>query len=81
MQALFDRVGADREQGFSIVDEELERGLRSIAVPVLDRTGQAVGAINLSAHTTRTTRNEMREKFLPELKRIALRISQAQQPR
>lgn len=81
MQALFDRVGADREQGFSIVDEELERGLRSIAVPVLDRIGQAVGAINLSAHTTRTTRNEMRERFLPELKRIALRISQAQQPR
>ena len=76
MQALFDRVCADREQGFSIVDEELERGLRSIAVPVLDRTGQAVGAINLSAHATRTTRNEMREKFLPELKAIAQRISQ-----
>jgi IclR family transcriptional regulator, pca regulon regulatory protein len=68
MQALFDRVCADREQGFSIVDEELEQGFRSIAVPVLDRTGQAVGAINLSAHTTRTTRNEMREKFLPELR-------------
>ena len=30
MQALFDRVRADREQGFSIVDEELEQGLRSI---------------------------------------------------
>jgi IclR family transcriptional regulator, pca regulon regulatory protein len=80
MQALFDRVRADREQGFSIVDEELEQGLRSIAVPVLDRTGQAVGAINLSAHTTRTTRNEMREKFLPELRRIALRISEAPAP-
>ncbi len=80
MQALFDRVCADREQGFSIVDEELERGLRSIAVPVLDRTGQAVGAINLSAHSTRTTRNEMREKFLPELRAIAQRISQAPQP-
>ena len=62
------------------MDEELEQGLRSIAVPVLDRTGQAVGAINLSAHTTRTTRNEMREKFLPELRRIAQRISQAPPP-
>jgi IclR family transcriptional regulator, pca regulon regulatory protein len=79
-QALFDRVCADREQGFSIVDEELERGLRSIAVPVLDRTGQAVGAINLSAHATRTTRNEMREKFLPELRAIAQRISQTPRP-
>lgn len=80
LQALYDRVCADREQGFSIVDEELEQGLRSIAVPVLDRLGQAVGAINLSAHATRTTRNEMREKYLPELKAIAERISRMPGP-
>ncbi len=60
LQALFDRIRADRAQGFSIVDEELERGLRAIAVPVLDRRGQVVGAINLSTHSTRTTRNDMR---------------------
>ena len=47
MQALFDRVRDDRAQGFSIVDEELERGLRSIAVPIVDRNGQAVGAVNV----------------------------------
>ena len=75
MQALFDRVRADREQGFSIVDEELERGLRAIAVPVLDRTGQAIGALNLSTHTTRTTRNEMRAQFLPALRSAADAIS------
>jgi IclR family pca regulon transcriptional regulator len=77
VQALFDRVAADREQGFSIVDEELERGLRALAVPIVDRSGQAVGAINLSTHATRTTRNEMRARFLPELKRIAEQVSQA----
>jgi IclR family pca regulon transcriptional regulator len=75
LQALFDRIRADRAQGFSIVDEELELGLRALAVPLLDRTGQAVGAINLSSHSTRTTRNEMRERFLPELNRIADQIS------
>ena len=75
LQALFDRIRADRAQRFSIVDEELERGLRALAVPVLDRSGQAVGAINLSTHSTRTTRNEMREHFLPELNRIAEQIS------
>ena len=42
VQALLDRIRADRDQGFSIVDEELERGLRSIAVPIVDRAGQAV---------------------------------------
>jgi IclR family transcriptional regulator, pca regulon regulatory protein len=74
-QALFDRVRADHEQGFSIVDEELERGLRSIAVPLVDRAGQCVAALNLSTHSTRTTRNEMRAQFLPELKAVAERIS------
>ena len=66
---------ADREQNFSIVDEELERGLRALAVPVLDRSGQVIGAINLSTHSTRTTRNEMREQFLPELNRIAEQVA------
>jgi IclR family transcriptional regulator, pca regulon regulatory protein len=75
VHALFDRVREDQEQGFSIVDEELERGLRSIAVPVRDRSGQVIAAINLSTHTTRTTRNEMRDKFLPELKQIAQHLS------
>ena len=75
VQALLDRIRADRAQRFSIVDEELERGLRALAVPVLDRSGQVIGAINFSTHSTRTTRNEMREQFLPELNRIAEQIS------
>jgi IclR family transcriptional regulator, pca regulon regulatory protein len=77
VQALFDRVRDDKEQGFSIVDEELERGLRSIAVPLVDRTGQAVAALNISTHSTRTTRNEMRERFLPALRETAVQISAA----
>ncbi|HEY1611682.1 MAG TPA: IclR family transcriptional regulator C-terminal domain-containing protein, partial [Paraburkholderia sp.] len=75
MQALLDRVRQDWEQGFSIVDEELERGLRAIAVPIVDRGGQVVAALNLSTHSTRTTRNEMRDRFLPQLRRIAEQIS------
>src|SRR5436190_1726607 len=75
LQALFDRIRDDHEQGFSIVDEELERGLRALAVPVVDRQSQVVAALNLSTHSMRTTRNEMREKFLPELRAIAAQIS------
>jgi IclR family transcriptional regulator, pca regulon regulatory protein len=74
-QALFDRVREDHGQGFAIVDEELERGLRSIAVPIVDRSGQAIAALNVSTHSTRTTRNEMRERFLPSLRSVAERIS------
>lgn len=75
LQALHERIREDHAQGFSIVDEELERGLRSIAVPVLDRAGQAVAALNVSTHSTRTTRNEMRERFLPRLHAVAEQIS------
>jgi DNA-binding IclR family transcriptional regulator len=75
LQALFDRIRDDHAQGFSIVDEELERGLRSIAVTVVDRQNQAVGALNLETHATRTTRNEMRDRFLPELRAVAAQIA------
>jgi IclR family transcriptional regulator, pca regulon regulatory protein len=77
VHALFDRVKADQEQGFSVIDEELERGLRALAVPVLDRSGQVVTAINLSTHSTRMTRSEMRERFLPELRELAAQIATA----
>jgi IclR family transcriptional regulator, pca regulon regulatory protein len=76
LSALFDRVRDDRAQGFSLVDEELERGLRSIAVPIVDRQGEAIAALNISTHSTRTTRNEMRARFLPRLKSVAEQISQ-----
>lgn len=74
--ALVARVLADRAQGFSIVDEELETGLRAIAVPVLSRAGECIAAINISAHASRSTRNAMREEFLPRLQRVAAAISE-----
>lgn len=77
LQALFDRVRDDHAQGFSIVDEELERGLRSIAVAVVDRHGQAVGALSVSTHSARTTRNEMRDGYWPALKALAAQVALA----
>lgn len=77
LQALFDRVREDHAQGFAIVDEELERGLRSIAVAVVDRHGQAGGAISISTHSARTTRNEMRDAYWPALKTLAAQVALA----
>lgn len=75
--ALIERIKKDHAQGFSIVDEELEKGLRSIAVPVVNRAGTCVAAINLSAHSNRTTRSEMRERFHPRLREAAETISRS----
>ena len=74
---LVERIRSDHARGYSIVDEELEKGLRSVAVPVVTRGGENVGAINLSMHTSRTTRNELKEKFLPRLDAVANQISRS----
>jgi IclR family pca regulon transcriptional regulator len=75
--ALIARIRADRDQGYAIVDEELEQGLRSLAVPVVSRGGETVGAVNLSAHASRATRNDLRDRFLPPLRAMAREISRS----
>jgi IclR family pca regulon transcriptional regulator len=56
-----------REAGFTIVEEELEVGLRSIAVPVRGASGTVVAALNIGAQSTRVTSRQMKEAFLPVL--------------
>ena len=49
------------------MNEELEFGLRSIAVPVIRKSGQVTIALNLSAQAGRVSADEMRERYLPSL--------------
>lgn len=60
-----------RAAGYALLDQELEVGLRSIAVPVHDRRGNVVAAINVGTHASRHTPDEMRARMLPELQRCA----------
>lgn len=54
-----------REQGWALVDQELEQGVRSVAAPLRDGRGRAIGAINVSAHAARTTLDQLRREFVP----------------
>jgi len=65
--ALLECLQQVRQQGWCIVDQELEQGLRSIAVPVYDASGQVVAALNVSTHAGRVSRNELEQRFLPGL--------------
>ncbi|MFF5305372.1 IclR family transcriptional regulator C-terminal domain-containing protein [Streptomyces sp. NPDC013161] len=56
-----------RTRGYALVDEELEAGLRSIAVPVRDRTGRVVAALNTATHVTGRTVAEYVRDVLPDL--------------
>lgn len=66
-----------REDGYALVDEELEMGLRSLAVPVATRTGRVVAAMNTGVHTSRATLEEMAQRFLPALRNGALALGRA----
>ncbi|MET7681404.1 IclR family transcriptional regulator C-terminal domain-containing protein [Streptomyces sp. NPDC005423] len=63
-----------RTQGYALVDEELEEGLRSIAVPVHDRTGHVVAALNATTHAARRTPEECVQDILPALLETAGRV-------
>ena len=60
-----------REDGYSIVDQELEIGLRSIAVPVTNASGKIMAAMNIGAQATRATFRHMEQQFLPRLRAAA----------
>ncbi|MFN8925300.1 MAG: IclR family transcriptional regulator C-terminal domain-containing protein [Rhodospirillales bacterium] len=56
-----------RRRGYALVDEELELGLRSMAVPVQNAKGEVVCAINISIQASRMTADELVASALPVL--------------
>jgi IclR family pca regulon transcriptional regulator len=69
LRTILDQV---REEGYALVDEELEAGLRSIAVPVRDREGGLIAAINVTMHSSRRSAGECVRAVLPELRATAV---------
>jgi IclR family pca regulon transcriptional regulator len=71
--ALFDladerkELDVVRKQGWCLIDQELEDGVRSVAVPIQDAQGKVLAAINVSTHATRVTMQTLREDCLPQL--------------
>jgi IclR family pca regulon transcriptional regulator len=63
-----------RKQGWALVDQELEDGLRSIAVPIRSPDGAVAAAINLSTHASRRNPQAMRAELLPPLQDAAAAI-------
>ena len=68
--ALRDVLAQVFEEGYAIVDQELEPGLRSMAVPVMGRGG-VIAALNIGTQAMRVSLPELRIRFLPVLRRVA----------
>ncbi|MPZ96311.1 MAG: helix-turn-helix domain-containing protein [Propionibacteriales bacterium] len=74
VEDLLARVQLARSEGVAFTDEELDWGMRTMAVPVCDRHGHTQAALSMSAFTARITLAEMREVALPVLRRHAERL-------
>jgi IclR family pca regulon transcriptional regulator len=72
--ALAGEIQSVRERGWSIVDGELEPGLRSVAVPLRARDGRVVAALNVSTSATRDSIDRVRDAYLPSLQGAAAAI-------
>ena len=64
-EALWECLQRVRHQGWCIVDQELEQGLRSLAVPVYDSAGHVLAAMNVSTHAGRVPVSELEKRYLP----------------
>ena len=67
---LVDRIRAVREQGYAVIDQEVELGLRSIAVPVLNMRGVTVAALNLGLPVRGDDPHDLAARYLPSLRAV-----------
>jgi len=70
LDALTTELAVVSAQGFAVIDEELELGLCSIAVPLFNASGQIVAALNIGAQSARASTSHMIANFLPLMRKI-----------
>ncbi|MGB4345429.1 MAG: IclR family transcriptional regulator C-terminal domain-containing protein, partial [Burkholderiaceae bacterium] len=74
-EALREVLIGVRQNGYAVVEEELEIGLSSIAVPVRGASGATVAALNIGAQSARVNRAKLEQNFLPALLNAASELS------
>jgi DNA-binding IclR family transcriptional regulator len=73
--ALIKELAEIRAQGFAINDEELEKGLRAVAAPIMNYTGEAFAAINIAWTTARRPDRDVFSEFSQKVMAAAEQIS------
>jgi IclR family transcriptional regulator, pca regulon regulatory protein len=75
-EKILRQIARAKKDGFAIVDQEIEIGLRSIAVPIIDTHGRVVAALNVGVAAVHTDASELRDIYLEKL----LAVQQALKP-
>jgi IclR family KDG regulon transcriptional repressor len=74
-QALLKQLVKVEEQGFAVEDEELDDGVRGVAVPVRDYTGCVIGAISIAGPAMRFSHGRMHDELVPLARAAAEELS------
>lgn len=78
LRKILDQV---RDAGHAVVDQEMEIGLRSLAVPLHDRNGTAMAALNVSVQASRVSVDELLNNYLAPLRATAKQLDDAARSR
>lgn len=74
-KAFLEELDTVRAQGYALADEELARGIRSIAVPVRDASGSVRAAMNTTVHAAETSVETLSSDHLPHLQEAAAAVT------
>jgi IclR family pca regulon transcriptional regulator len=69
-EKLIAELALVRAQSFAVNDQELEIGLRSIAVPIHNAHGRVIAALNIGAASSAVSVSDMLDRFLPALRKV-----------
>jgi IclR family pca regulon transcriptional regulator len=74
-ERLLLEIARARSQGYVVVNQELELGLRTIAVPLRNFRGEIVAAMNVSVHESRMPVEDIVERCLPALLKVQTELA------
>lgn len=74
---LFEKIRSERNQPFQMVEEELEEGLLSMAVPIYNRNKELIGAMNVGAHVSYRSATFLKDNVLTLLRKAAQETTDA----
>jgi IclR family pca regulon transcriptional regulator len=74
MASITTELAVIAAQGFAVIDQELELGLCSIAIPLYNASGQVAAAINIGAQTARSPTSRMIAQFLPLMRKVQAEV-------
>ena len=76
-ERLREEIAGVRAAGWALVDQELELGLRAVAVPIVDAAGRPVAGLSISSASGRISAQDLTTRCLPQLVETAGEISLA----